>query len=105
MAVFSLMLTTTRSRKEAERMARALLSARLAACCSIIPRVDSLFRWKGRVCSGKEAMLLVKTRSSLTGKAAGRIREMHSYEMPSIEVLPFRAATKAMERWLTEETR
>jgi periplasmic divalent cation tolerance protein len=102
---FSVIMTTTKSRKEAKKIANMLLESKLAACCNIIGGIDSFFRWKGETYALKENLLIIKTRSSLSKRVTEKISEIHSYETPSIEVIPFSAALKPMERWLLSETR
>jgi periplasmic divalent cation tolerance protein len=84
-----LMISTAGSAKEARKIARNLVEGRLAACVNVIPGVASFFRWKGRLCQEKEALILVKTVNTRVKKIIDKIKEIHSYEVP--EIIFFRA--------------
>src|SRR4051812_43746398 len=88
----------------AERLARALIDERLAACVNILPGVRSLYRWQGKVCDDAEVLCLVKTRAALFERVKARIIELHPYEIP--EVLAFAVAdgSAAYLAWLREAT-
>jgi periplasmic divalent cation tolerance protein len=89
---------------EAEEAGTALLEAQLAACVNILPGMISLYRWKGTIERGEEAVMIVKTRASLAEAVAERVREMHSYETPAILVIPIESVDSGYLAWLTAET-
>ncbi len=84
---FCVILTTTGSRGEADRIANLLVVSRLAACVQVTP-IESTYRWKGKVTSEPEFLLLVKTASARYKEVETTIRENHSYEVPEIIQLP-----------------
>ena len=94
------LMITCPSREEAERVARALVEARLAACVNILPNVRSIYWWEGKVEEGDEVLLLVKTRLDLVGELARRVRSLHSYEVPEIIALPIVAGSDDYLRWV-----
>jgi periplasmic divalent cation tolerance protein len=96
-------LVTCRSAKEAERIARALVQARLAACGNIlrIP-LRSIYRWKGKVESAKEFLLLIKTSRRRFSELQTAIKRLHSYEVPEIIALPIAAGAEGYLSWLAE---
>jgi periplasmic divalent cation tolerance protein len=99
-----IVLSTAESREEAERIARALVEQRLAACVNLIPGLTSIYRWQGAVQTADEILLLIKTTTAnLTGVAAA-LRELHSYEVPEFLVLDAEAASSAYLSWLLEST-
>ena len=79
-----IVLITAGSEEEASRIARLLVKEKKAACVNIVPRVDSLFRWKGKIDSARESLLLVKTRASLLSEIISLVKEAHSYKVPEI---------------------
>ena len=98
------MLSTAGSRDEAERIARALVDERLAACVNVVAPITSIYRWKGAVERAEEVLLVVKTRSVLATRVAGRIRELHSYELPEAIVLPIDGGAADYLAWIADET-
>ena len=82
MAAYQLVLTTCPDAKLAETLARALVEDRLAACINIVSSVQSVYRWKGRVESASERLLIIKIRAADYAAVQRRIGELHSYELP-----------------------
>ena len=71
-----------------ERIARHLVEYRLAACVNLIPGVTSVYRWKGRVETGSEALLKIKAKAGNYQKIETAIRSQHPYELPEIIAVP-----------------
>jgi periplasmic divalent cation tolerance protein len=76
--------STASSQEEARRIARTLVEENLAACVQIVPGVESVYVWQGKLCDEPEWLLIIKSRALLFEKAAGRIRSLHGYEVPEI---------------------
>jgi periplasmic divalent cation tolerance protein len=93
-------LITVGSEEEARKIARLLVKERKAACVNIVPGVDSLFRWKGKVDSARESLLLVKTRASLFPEIISLVKQIHSYEVPEIIALPIIDGSEDYLKWL-----
>jgi len=96
---------TAANKKEAEKIASALIKNKLAACVNIIENVNSLFWWQGKVDSAKEALLIVKTRKVLVPKLIKKVKLLHSYVVPEIIVLPIICGDKEYLKWINESTR
>jgi periplasmic divalent cation tolerance protein len=96
-------LTTTGSREEAQRIAETLVSRRLAACVQIAG-ISSTYRWKGKVTSEPEHLLLIKTASRLYKDIESAIQELHSYEIPEIVQLPIEQGLGRYLAWIEEST-
>ena len=77
-----IVLSTAGSESEARRIAQHLVERQLAACVNIIPQIESVYRWQGRVESSREWLLLIKTTGEKFPGVCGAIRELHSYELP-----------------------
>ena len=99
-----LVLTTAGSADEAKKIAHALVERRLAACVNIVPRIESVYRWKDQVESAEEWLLLFKTRSSAFERVRDAIEELHSYELPECIMLEIAEGDKAYLEWLEKNT-
>jgi len=97
-----LVLTTTSSKEEAEKIAQALLKERLVACVNIIENASSLFWWQEKINTEKESLLFMKTSEDLFPKLEEKLRSLHSYEVPEIIGLPIIAVSEPYKKWLEE---
>lgn len=97
-------LVTASSKKEAKTIGAAVVEERLAACATVVGLVDSIYRWKGEVQRGREALMLVKTTARRYPQLEARIRALHSYEVPEIIALPVVAGSRPYLKWLGEVT-
>ena len=94
-------LVTCASAAEARRIARAVVEARLAACVNILPgAVTSIYRWKGKVESARERLLLIKTSRKRLAKLQAAVERLHSYDVPEFIALPIAAGSRAYLAWL-----
>ncbi len=89
---------------EADRIGRAVVEARLAACANIIAGMHSIYWWQGRVAEAEEAVLILKTTDDRLEALTERVRELHSYDCPCIEALPVVAGHQAFLDWVAQET-
>lgn len=95
---------TVGKREEAERIASTLVEEKLAACCNLVPAVQSVYRWQGKICRDEETLMIVKTRQALFGALRARVAELHSYDVPEIISLPIAAGHAPYLRWICDET-
>ena len=93
-------LTTVSRAEDAERIARALVERRLAACVNVVPGLTSFYRWKGKLERDDERLLLIKTRGDRFGPLRDALAELHPYELPEIVALPLAAGSAAYLEWL-----
>ncbi len=98
-------ITTTASREEAERIARALVEGRLAACVQVVGPITSTYRWQGAIESSQEWRCEAKTRAELYGDVANAIRRLHSYQVPEILAVPVAAGSADYLAWLDREVK
>ncbi len=96
-------LTTVDSRQQADAIARALVSRRLAACVQI-SSIDSVYFWKGKIQEDREFRLLIKTTEERYGQVEDAIRELHTYDLPAIVALPVTRAWEPFADWVTENS-
>ena len=97
-----LVVTTAPNLSEARSLAHALVERRLAACVNIIPKIESIYRWEGKVESAVEFLLLIKTTAALFESVRSAIQELHSYEVPECIALRIEDGSLAYLKWLTE---
>ena len=99
-------LVTCGSAKEARRIARAVVQQRMAACANIVATpVQSVYRWKGRVESAKEFLLIIKTTQSRFAKLKVEVKRLHSYDVPEIIALPIAAGGIDYLNWISESVK
>lgn len=95
--------TATSSRDEAERIARALIDQRLAACVQVVGPVQSIYRWQGAVERAEEWLCLIKTSRTQYAAVETVIRQLHSYECPEIIAAPIETGSAPYLAWLAEQ--
>lgn len=99
-----LVLTTVPDVETGERLVRALIDERLAACGNLLPGVTSIYRWEGSVERAAELLVLLKTPGSRVRALFQRVAELHPYELPELVALPTHAVSEAYSRWVRDET-
>jgi periplasmic divalent cation tolerance protein len=97
-----LVLTTCASADEAERLADSLVEQRLAACVNTLGRVQSTYRWQGRVEREQESLLVIKTTEARLPEVERIIRERSSYEVPEVLAVPVQGGSAAYLGWLAD---
>ena len=100
---YQLVLTTVASRKEGKRIAQSLLKSRLAACVNISSRLESHYRWKGKIAKDSEYLLFIKTKSRNFSKLEKAIRKIHAYSVPEIIAIPIQKGSRSYLSWLKQE--
>lgn len=98
----STIVTSVGTEQQAVEISEELVARRLATCINIVPCLRSIYRWKGKVCSDSEYLLIIKTRSALFGAVSDAIRELHSYELPEVLEFPIATAEPNFQRWVVE---
>ncbi|MGS0536842.1 divalent-cation tolerance protein CutA [Pseudoalteromonas sp. SaAl2] len=99
---FRLVFTTCADASEARAMAEQLVSQKLAACVSILPNVESVYMWEGEVTQATECKLLIKTKSEKMNLVIQTIKQLHSYEVPEIQVVDVSTGNLAYFNWMDE---
>jgi periplasmic divalent cation tolerance protein len=100
-----LIYSTFPSPEAAEAAGRELVERRLAACVNILPGMTSIYRWEGAIARDSEAVMIVKTRQSLSGQVIEAVKSRHSYTNPALIVLPILGGSAEYLRWMEEETK
>lgn len=98
----NLLYVTCKNEAEAKKIAEKLLKAKLIACANIIPKIKSLYLWKGKIAKSSEALMLCKTKEDLVELAIHRIKELHSYDVPCISAIEITKENDDYLKWLEE---
>ena len=93
-------LTTAANPEEAGRIARILVEERLAACATLVPSVQSIYRWEGKMEEARETLLLIKTGSEQLAALEARLHALHSYKTPEFLVLKPEGGSAAYLGWM-----
>ena len=100
---FVQIVTTTRSKEEAEKIAQEVVEKRVAGCVQVFGPVTSTYWWKEKIEKAEEWICLIKSRIDLYEELESAIRSVHSYEVPEIIVLPIEAGYPSYLKWLDNE--
>jgi periplasmic divalent cation tolerance protein len=99
-----LVVSNLPDRASAEKLARLLVEARLAACVNVLSPARSVYRWKGKIEDAEEHPVLIKTTRERYAALEAAIRKNHPYELPEIIALPVAAGLPAYLDWVASET-
>jgi periplasmic divalent cation tolerance protein len=99
-----LVLSTVASAQEGETIASALVGERLAACVSVLPPMTSIYRWQDAVERASECQVVVKTTRARLESVMSRLRQLHSYDVPELLVVPVADGGAAYLEWIRRET-
>ena len=99
-----LLLTTVPVGEPGERIARALVDERLAACVNLYAPMTSVYRWKGGVETDVERQMIVKTTAEQLSRIKARVAELHAYELPELLVVPVIDGGEEYLNWVRSET-
>ena len=97
-----LIFCTVATEADARLMAQRILTKKLAACCTFMPVVTSLYHWQGRVEESQETLLLIKTTQKKYNQLEKEIQMLHTYEVPEIIAVNIEEASPAYVDWLIE---
>jgi periplasmic divalent cation tolerance protein len=100
-----LVLTTAGNEAEAQKIAHELVERRLAACVNIVPRIQSVYRWEGKVETAEEYLLVIKTTKFRSAEVQAAIRELHSYDLPECVVISMEGGSEEYLKWIEDSVR
>jgi periplasmic divalent cation tolerance protein len=95
-------LSTVANAGDAQRIGRALVERRLAACVNVVPGVTSIYAWKGSVTTDSELLLVIKTRREKLDEVRSALLELHPYEVPELIALPIEGGHEAYLEWIED---
>ena len=99
---YIVIFVTCPSKKEADSIAGSLLKKRLVACANVVNKVESKFRWNGRIDKARETLVMLKTAGNKFKAVEKEVRRLHSYEVPEIIAIPIVALSKDYRRWIRD---
>ena len=99
-----IILVTAVNREEAVRIGEGMVNAKLAACANIIPGIQSIYRWEGKVVKAQEVLLILKSTKPRYRALERAIKAMHTYETPEIIALPVKEGLDRYIEWVRSET-
>lgn len=99
-----IVLTTFPDIAQAEAFARELVTAKLAACVNVLPKMTSIYQWEGQLEQGEEHQLVIKTRRTHIGAIEQRLKNSHPYELPELLAIPVVTGSIDYLAWINENT-
>lgn len=100
-----IVLSTAGSEEEARKIAHDLVERRLAACVNIVPQIESVYRWQGKMESSREWLLLIKTTAAKFEAVRDAIRELHSYDLPECICVDIEDGSAAYLQWIADSVK
>jgi len=97
---FAVVLVTAPDLKTARALAKSALQAQLIACANLVPKIESHYRWQGKLETSAEVLLILKTTNSKLPALEKLILARHPYDTPEFVVLPIAAGNKKYLAWL-----
>jgi periplasmic divalent cation tolerance protein len=104
-AKFSIVLVTAPDLKTARALAKAALQSKLIACANLIPKIESHYWWQGKIESGAEVLLVLKTQKSKLAVLEKLVLARHPYDTPEFLVLPLSTGSKKYLDWMAFATK
>jgi periplasmic divalent cation tolerance protein len=101
---YRIVLVTCGSIVEARKIGRCVVEKKLAACANIVPRVESIYCWKGKVERAREVLVVMKTTAERLRELEREVKKAHSYDVPEFIVLPIVAGSKQYLQWIGGNT-
>ena len=99
-----IVLVTTSNAEEASRIAEVLVSERLAACVNIVPGIESIYRWDGKVTRDHESLMIIKTAAERYDELERRVKELHSYSTPEVIALKIERGSEQYLEWIRDSS-
>ena len=100
---YVVLFITTEADEEAQLISNVLLEQKKAACVNIVPEVNSLFWWRGKIDSSRESLLVVKTKASLVDEVVQLVKRIHSSDVPEVIALPIVSGSRDYLDWIEKE--
>jgi len=97
-----IVLSTAGSEEEARKIAQYLIKNELAACVNLVPQIESIYRWQGKIESSREYLLLIKTTSGNFARVRAAIQQLHSYDLPECISVAIEDGSSDYLEWIAE---
>jgi periplasmic divalent cation tolerance protein len=99
-----LALSTFPDAETARRISNQLVTEKFVACANIIPTIESIYRWQGKVEQGNETLVLFKTTAARSAVLQEKLKSLHPYEVPEIIFIPVTAGLPEYLRWVADNS-
>jgi periplasmic divalent cation tolerance protein len=99
---YRIVLVTCASIAEARIIARSVVEKRLAACANLLPGVESIYRWKGKVERAREVLVMMKATVMKLRELEREVKRVHGYDVPEFIALPIAEGSAEYLSWLKE---
>ncbi|KAG8073761.1 hypothetical protein GUJ93_ZPchr0006g41511 [Zizania palustris] len=96
---------TVPNREAGRKLSQSIISEKLAACVNIVPGIESVYWWEGKVQSDAEELLIIKTRESLLDALTEHVRANHEYDVPEVIALPITGGNTKYLEWIKNNTK
>ncbi|XVF64870.1 hypothetical protein PTKIN_Ptkin09bG0201400 [Pterospermum kingtungense] len=96
---------TVPNREAGRKLAESIVKEKLAACVNIVPGLESVYLWEGKINTDPEELLIIKTRESLLGALTEHVKANHEYDVPEVIALPITGGSPQYLEWLKNSTR
>ena len=103
-AEYAVVFVTAPSLEVARRVGNDVVEKKLAACANLVPGIESIFHWEGKIQQEQEVFMLLKTQAGLIDDLAAAIRDLHPYSTPEIIALPILSGSRDYLEWIGAET-
>jgi periplasmic divalent cation tolerance protein len=100
-----MIFSTAGNEAEARKIAQTLVERQLAACVNIVPRIQSVYRWEGKVETAEEFLLLIKSTKGRAAEVQSMIKELHSYDLPECIVTSIEGGSAEYLNWIADSVR
>jgi periplasmic divalent cation tolerance protein len=104
MGSYTICLVTIDDLEKAAQIAKILVEKKLVACVNIVPKIRSIYFWKGQVCDDSEVLMIMKTRGDLFDELRTAVKELHPYEVPEIISWNIEQGLESYLKWIDDVT-
>ncbi|KAH8342651.1 hypothetical protein KR067_008014 [Drosophila pandora] len=98
----SVAYVTTPDQESAKKLARGIIERKLAACVNIVPQIESIYMWEGKVNEDSEYLLMIKTRTQQVDELSKYVRENHPYSVAEVISLPIQNGNPPYLKWIEQ---
>ncbi len=102
MTPYRLVFTTCANQHDAQQLANELVTNKLAACVNLLPKIESIYMWQGKLEQGSESKLIIKTHANKVEEVMTKIKQRHSYDTPEIQVVEVTSGNTDYFNWMDE---
>ncbi|GIL16419.1 MAG: divalent-cation tolerance protein CutA [Oligoflexia bacterium] len=91
---------TTTNNENAKHLSRILLQEKLIACANILPQMEALYWWEGKIEEGSEALMILKTTRDKIDLVRAKLKTIHPYQTPCIAEIHIDSMNAEYQNWI-----